>query len=301
MVTILYQSETLHPTWVDVENPTKDELFQVAMQYGLNQEAMLDCLDPEHLPKYEEIDNSIFIIARMYDYTAAPDATSVLELTRKIAIFCTEHTFVTIHRSTMPFLARVRDRYFSHEGKRPLTRFHLLALLLDKVLSSYFELIEKVDEDLDYYESSLFLMEPVPELTKQLYYLKRKASLSRKVVMLSKDILNKIELNAKGPIVQDLKDTYTEVETSFDNIIENSGYLINTHLSFMSQRTNEIMRTLTILSVFFMPLTFIVGIYGMNFRIMPEIEWEYGYIAVWLLMAITTGIIFWFFRRKRWM
>lgn len=287
--------------WVDVENPTKEELAKIAEDYALNAELIIDCLDPEHLPKIEEGDGTSFIIARLYDIDAPDSANTVVHLTRKLVIVTNENYILTIHRSPMGFIREVCAKLPLREGKKALNRNHVLALLMNRVFSTYTMLINDIDNTLSDYEEQLFSKTPQPEMMQQFYQMKRKASLSRKLILLSKDIVNKIELNAKGPIIQDLKDTYTAIDTALESNIENAGYLISTYLSLTSQHTNEIMRVLTILSVFFMPLTFIVGVYGMNFEKMPEIAWDYGYFIVWIIMILITALIFIIFRKKKWM
>jgi magnesium transporter len=96
-------------------------------------------------------------------------------------------------------------------------------------------------------------------------------------------------------------DNFIQIETGYDQINEQINNLLSLYLSISAQRTNEVIRVLTIFSVFFMPLTFIVGIYGMNFKVMPEIDWQYGYAyAIVLMVAITIAIYFWF-KRKGWL
>jgi magnesium transporter len=100
---------------------------------------------------------------------------------------------------------------------------------------------------------------------------------------------------------QDLRDIYSRTNTLFRNIGENTAQLLSVYFNIESNHTNEIMRTLTIISVFFMPLTFIVGVYGMNFKYMPELDWRIGYPAVWLLMLVVSILIYIWFKRKRWL
>jgi magnesium transporter len=98
-----------------------------------------------------------------------------------------------------------------------------------------------------------------------------------------------------------MRDTYIRMTTIYDSLAENTNQLFNIYFSISAQKTNEIIRVLTLFSVFFMPLTFIVGIYGMNFHFMPELSWKWGYPAVMLTMAVVTLGIYWWFRRKGWL
>src|SRR3546814_7630519 len=119
-------------------------------------------------------------------------------------------------------------------------------------------------------------------------------------MLLSYEIIDNIDSTGESDVyTRDLRDLYIRTQTLFDNLSENTAQLLSVYFPIASQRTNEIMRVLTVFSVFFMPLTFIAGIYGMNFKFMPELTWLYGYPAVLLVMVgISTGIYFWFKRKE---
>jgi magnesium transporter len=85
----------------------------------------------------------------------------------------------------------------------------------------------------------------------------------------------------------------------FEDVLENTMSLMNTFISLNGKKNNDVMRLLTVISMFFLPLTFVVGVYGMNFENMPELRWQYGYISVWILMIVTVAWVFWWFRRKK--
>jgi len=100
------------------------------------------------------------------------------------------------------------------------------------------------------------------------------------------------------PLLQNVKDDTHRLMFIAEQLSENVNHLLNLHVSLTSNRTNEVMRVLTVFSVFFMPITFIVGVYGMNFRYLPELEMQYGYFYVWLLMLGITAVLFIWFKRK---
>ena len=108
-------------------------------------------------------------------------------------------------------------------------------------------------------------------------------------------------MSGEEPLVQDVKDQHLKMRTQYGQVLDEVNNLMNLFMSLASQKTNEVMKVLTIFSVFFMPLTFIAGIYGMNFEFMPELRQRWGYPAVMLLMAIVTLIIYGWFKKKRWL
>ena len=133
-----------------------------------------------------------------------------------------------------------------------------------------------------------------------LYYLKSKARIAKKVLSLTQVVVNQLEVkhNLQSNL-QDIKESLVSHIQQYEEIIESANTILNSYLSITTQKSNDVMKLLTIFSAFFLPLTFIVGIYGMNFKNMPEIEWRYGYYASIVLMSfISLSIYIWFKRKK---
>jgi magnesium transporter len=300
MINILAEQSSHSFDWIDVENPSVQELQEIASRYGLHQSSVEDCLDPDHLPKYEEIEDTFFIVLRVFDPQSKPDSDTIQEVSRKISIFHSGKQLITIHRSPQPFLTHLKAKYVdTHKAENEL---QLLCAIVQKVLMSYEDPADKLSAEIDFYESKIFLKSRTPDLLKSLYRIKRKSSVIRRILILSKDILNRLEgKKIKGTVIRELHDRYLMIDMSYDQIWEEIHTLLSLYLSISSQKTNEVIRVLTIFSVFFMPLTFIVGIYGMNFRWMPELQWQYGYPASILVMMLITGVIYMWFKRKGWL
>lgn len=296
----LYTSVEFGWEWIDVEDPTVEELDELAQKYGLHPSSVRDCLQPEHLPKYEIANNIVFVIGRLFDSSASSEADTIQELTNKIAIFYHEKFVITIHRHTLDLIPDIKEKYLETGlVKAP-------AALLVKIIRATFRTFDEpataLANDLDFYETKTFLQVKPPSLTKGLYHLKRKVSVSKRILQLSEVILHNLRLlNLPSTEMQDLQDLYVHMITLYDELNDSTNHLINTYISLSSQKTNEVMRILTIFSVFFMPLTFIVGIYGMNFRHMPELDTWYGYPIVLFSMALITGVIYVWFKRKGWL
>jgi magnesium transporter len=128
--------------------------------------------------------------------------------------------------------------------------------------------------------------------------------LLKRIILLLREPLMQFKIhsgNKHSRLMQDISDRQLELEIQYEQMQDELTQLLNLYISLSSQRTNDVMRILTIFSVFFLPLTFIVGVYGMNFDFMPELEWEYGYIGVWVLMLIVTLSVFIWFRKRRWL
>lgn len=285
--------------WVDLTNPSQQELEALAQQYNLYPTIVKDCLEPDHLPKFEAINEVSFVITRLYHPAKDKDADTIQELTSKIAIFYGNDFVLTVHRWEQPLLQTVKTQFVDNHKCRSTSALALH--IVQSTLTSYLDPGLKLANDLDAYESTIFLQKRAPNVLQQLYYLKRKASAARRLLSLSQDILNAVRrIEGQSPLLQDTQDLLVKLETLYTQLEESASHLLDIYLSLASQRTNEVMRVLTVFSAFFLPLTFIVGVYGMNFKYMPELDWHLGYSAVWLLMITVTLCVFVWFKRKGW-
>ncbi len=295
-----HEHKSISERWIDITNPSQAELDELSTKYNLHPNAVQDCLKPDHLPKYEEIEQSKFIVSRIYDANQSSDADTIQEVSRKISIFITHDTLITIHRTDQTILSDIRHHYI--DSLRCTDINQLLMIILNKVLLSYEQPALKLNDEIDFYENKIFLKNKLPSLLKNLYRIKRKVSVNRRILTLTKDIINKLESdNHKNVMYRELQDTYVQQETIYDQLNDDINNVLQLYLSISSQKTNEVIRVLTIFSVFFMPLTFIVGIYGMNFHYMPELEWKFGYLFSMLIMIAVTVIIYLWFKRKDWL
>jgi magnesium transporter len=306
---IYFSKEDFH--WLDVVDPTSSELEEIARKYELHATSVQDCLDPEHLPKFERIGALTFIIVRAYDEACSVEADTVQELTRKIAIFSGPDFLVTIHRKDQLFFAAIR-RKWCERSKAESSRPGLLVFsdLLEGVIASFERPIEEAMSKLDEVERSIFKGTHSSAIIEDGYYLKRRAFVIKRILRLTMDVISKIYNGSEpiSPLLQDLKESADSVYFYADELVENVNSLLNLHISLSSQRTNEashrtneVVRVLTLFSVFFMPLTFIAGIYGMNFQVMPELKWQLGYPFSLALMFMTSLGIFLWFKGKGWL
>jgi len=286
--------------WIDLTNPDQEEISRVAKQYDLHEASVKDCLQPDHLPKYELLEQYTFIITRVLTDDPIPDADTLQELTTKIAFFYSKDFLITVHRRGQPLIGTVKSKKIDSGVCKDT--LYLLNSLIKESLLTFEEPGMKLAESLDYFEENVFLKQRKAPVLRGLYYVKRKVDTMKRLLILSYDIVDKIDSKENRSIyTRDMRDLYIRMQSLYDNLSENTAQLLSAYFSLASHRTNEIMRVLTIFSVFFMPLTFIVGIYGMNFHVMPELSWRLGYPAVMLLMlAITIAIYIWF-KKKGWL
>jgi magnesium transporter len=286
--------------WIDVLNPSEAEMQDLSDEYRLNTHVVRDCMQPQHLPKYELIDDVHFLILRFFAKDPDKPIATIQELTNKIAIFYTDKFIITIHKSEASFLEDVRKRHV--DTKKCDSVADILVKIIWEDLETFDDPVTKLSEKLDSYESEVMIKKTSPDLTQELYMIKHEASVSHKVLMLMQEPINHMQPK-KGDksAVQDMRDQYLKMLTLYSQVLDDVNNLMNLYMSLSAKRTNEVMRVLTVFSVFFMPLTFIVGVYGMNFKFMPELSWRLGYPLVMIFMAIVTIIIYFWFKRKRWL
>ena len=137
-------------------------------------------------------------------------------------------------------------------------------------------------------------------LIKDLYFLKAQTRITKKLLHIFQNVIIQLEVNEQSKTaLQDIKDSLLSLLLNYDEVLENANNLLNTYLSVNAQKSNDVMKLLTIFSAFFLPLTFIAGIYGMNFENMPELKWQTGYFLALAVMLVVAVIIYWWFKRKR--
>ena len=300
--------------WLDIVNPTREELEKIGVEYGLNPALIHDCMDPEHLPKHEQSGRTEFVILRSYDDASTSEADTVQELTRKLAIFCGHEFIITIHRKDQPYLDRIRKKWQQGDLLSSQSLLPILGDLIRGCVASYDRPIDQALSQLDQLEMGVFGAQGSRVARQidisQFYFLKRKVFVYRRMLRATIDLLPRIchAVNVSSSHYQDLRE---EAESSYyytEELVESVGSLLNLHISLASQKTNEashrineVVRVLTIFSVFLLPLNVITGIYGMNFERMPELKWEYGYPSALLAMIVVELSAWFWFRRKGWL
>jgi magnesium transporter len=287
-------------TWISITDPTASEMEDLSKTFGLNHHVVKDCMEPEHLPKYEFVENVHFLIIRFYAPDPGKRNTTIQDVTNKIAIFYTEKFLITIHRADIAFIEIIAEKFVSTgRCSRPTD---VVTRIIWNALESFEEPANRLAEQTDFYENQVIQMQTHKDQLEALFLIKREASLSHKVLLLMREPINHVHPQGDNhSAIQDVLDQHLKMLTLYNQVLEDVNTLMNIYMSFTAQKTNDVVKVLTIFSVFFMPLTFIVGIYGMNFKFMPELSKEWGYPAVIVLMIMVTVVIYFWFKRKKWL
>jgi magnesium transporter len=299
--------------WLDVVDPTRDELSELVADYGLHPLSVNDCLDPEHLPKYEVFEHHTFVILRAVDADAPRTADTVQALTRKLAVFAGPGFVITIHRKEQPWLTALQERGLASVPLKHATRsegiqVHLLTQLFNAALDTYQRPLEEVELTLDRFDAKVFegTVEGGAEFRadlREIHRLKRQVTLCKRLLWRTVDVTQRMVPNAgkAAALLRDVQENAESYHFYADELLDDANTLLTVQLALASQRTSEVMRVLTVFSVFFLPLTFIVGVYGMNFEYMPELREHWGYPAVLLAMGMVTFAIYRWFRHRGWL
>jgi magnesium transporter len=299
--------------WLDVVDPTREELSELVADYGLHPLSVNDCLDPEHLPKYELFEHHTFVILRAVDADAPRAADTVQALTRKLAVFAGPGFLITIHRKEQPWLTALQERGLANVPLKHATRsegiqIHLLTQLFNAALDTYLRPLEEVELTLDRFDAKVF-EGTVPTGAafradlREIHRAKRQVTLCKRLLWRTVDVTQRMVPGAgKGAhLLRDVQESAESYHFYADELLDDANTLLNVELALASHRTSEVMRVLTVFSVFFLPLTFIVGVYGMNFQYMPELRERWGYPAVLAGMALVTLAIYRWFRGRGWL
>ena len=296
MAIVDLSKESQNFKWIDVSNPSEAEIKQISKQFKLHKYTLRDCLQPDHLPKNENLGNMQFAITRILLDNIHVESHTVQEISSKVAIFYNADLVVTVHRIKQPFLKKIFEAASYDSSIELVTKINWY------ILQSYENTVTLLSKNIDDYEEIIFLKPLTKEILKDLYLIRRKASVCMRLVLLTKEVINKIPIENNDIVVlQDLKDLHLKLTTLFDQAHEDSNHLLDIYLSLSSKNSNEVMKVLTIFSVFLLPPTFIVGLYGMNFDFMPELHYRWSYPIVIVVIIAISAIIYFWFKRKKWL
>jgi magnesium transporter len=289
--------------WVDLEEPTAEELKLLEDPFRFHPLAIEDCVTPEHQPKIDDFGPYLFMIFRGIDFNEPVEDLRTI----KLAAFLGPTYLVTYHRRALRSVKTVHTKYaHADAGVAFRSIDYLLYEILDHLVEFYFPVLDRIEDDMDAIEAEL-LGRCGPDTLERILSLKRRVAGVKRTVTPHREVFSRIargEFEEIGPGVavfyRDLYDSTARLSEVADAYRDLLSGLFEAYLSVVSNRLNEVMKVLTIFATIWMPLTFIVGVYGMNFKHFPELQWKYGYLGVWIVMLAIAGGLLWFFRRRRW-
>ncbi len=296
--------------WTDIINPTKKVLEQLAEELRLPKKLLINCLDPDYLPHVENYGTTQFIVLRLMEPKPQITADTVQEITTKIVLFVTVDRIISIHRLPLKEeMTHVREKLKSQPSEE-VSKHHVIALFFDQISAGFESPIAELEKNMEIFEEKTFHSERAKSTLLEGYYIKRQASAFKKVLRFTIEVQNKLMQKMDTPAgqMQEIRDRFERNLFYADDVFENVQSLLNLHLAMASQRTNEaslktneIVRVLTVLTIFFSPLNFLAGVYGMNFEHIPLLQHVWGFWFALLFMVIVAGGLLLYVLRKGWL
>lgn len=289
--------------WLDVEMATEEDLAFLHNRYHINNLLLEDTIDPNHLPKYEEVDEVKFFLMRENTDLERQSLNSISDVSTKLSLFVLQNLIISVHRMKSKSIREVVEEIEKKpELKNTIKPDKLSLKLALQVMKTYDDESQHLLEVLDNMENEIFLKNSnQTNQIRRLYKLKRKSGLNTRILNISSEWINKFHtLELEDVEVMDLVDKQKDAIADFDHLNAQTTNLISMFLALSDQKANQVMKLLAMFSVYFLPLTFIAGLYGMNFENMPELKNPYGYFATLSVMAFIVIVTFIYFRRKKW-
>jgi magnesium transporter len=290
-------------SWINVDGLHHPEIIrELGELYGIHPLVQEDILNTDHRPKVEVHDDHLYIVIKMLQF----DEQSECLKSEQVSLIVGDNYLLSFQEKTGDVFNGVRERVRSGRKIRQLGPGYLAYALIDAVVDNYFVLLEKFGDAIEDLEQQL-LDNPGKFTLNKIHHFKREMLLLRKVVWPLRELLSSLSRDESVILSREtrvhLRDVYDHSIHIIDNVETLRDLLsgmLDLHMSSSNQRMNEIMKTLTLFATIFMPLTFIAGVYGMNFEHMPELSWSWGYPATWLVMGSIAGGLLIYFKWRRW-
>lgn len=288
--------------WVDFEDPAEDESYILYSDFKFHPLIIEDTLEASN-PKLDVFKDYLYMVFHATDYIKQGELVS-----REIDFFLGKNYVVTYHKKSFPVLDRLAEK--CKRDDRILSRgadfiFHTL---VDHLVDDYNETLKLVAETIDKFETEIFSGDPDRELLKLIFELKEDIAELKRKALSQRDIMwrfSRGEYKLTSPeaaiYFRDIYDHLSHINDKADHFRDLLTSVMDAYFSVSSDKTNKIMKTLTVFTAILLPLSVIASIYGMNFRFMPELEWGFGYFFALLLMVVVAGATLLIFKIKGWL
>ncbi len=298
-------------TWINVDGVHDMQVIeQLGAHFGLHSLLQEDVVHTDQRPKIEDFDDRVYLVLRMLvaQQAEGEDEYSITVDSEQLSIVLGPTFVITFQEEAGDVLDPVRDRLRKAHGRiRKLGADYLTYALMDVVVDNYFTVLERFGDEAEELEAEV-MERPTKDTLVEVQQMKRAMVQMRRAVWPLRDVLNmllradsKLVKKSTVPFLRDVYDHTVRVVDIVETYREMVGGMLDIYLSNVSNRMNEVMKVLTVMASIFIPLTFVAGIYGMNFDTMPELHWRYGYWYVWAIMLAVGLVMLLYFRKKRWL
>jgi magnesium transporter len=289
--------------WFNIDGVHQTSVIQtLGSNFGLHALVMEDILNTDHRPKIENHDDYLYIVLKMLQY----DEEAAETRTEQLSLILGDNYVLAFQERTGDVFDGIRKRLSSGRSIRHKGADYLAYALIDAIVDNYFVLLEKFGDQVELLEEEL-LSNPTPRTLSRIHHFKREMLLLRKAVWPLREILSSLARDESSLIcaetrmyLRDVYDHTIHIIDTIETIRDLLSGMLDLYVSSVSQRMNEIMKVLTIFASVFMPLTFIAGVYGMNFHYMPELTLPWAYPATLIFMLLVAVGLVSFFKWKKW-
>jgi magnesium transporter len=272
--------------------------------YGFHPLVLEDILNTDQRPKMEDYGDYLYIVLRMLSYN---DKSTQIE-TEQVSLILGPNFLFSFQENQGDVFDPVRERIRTGKGRiRKMGADYLAYALLDLIVDNYFMIMEKLGETIEFLEEKL-VAQPVPETLQTIHQLKRELIFLRKAVWPLREVIGGLQRGeltlikeATRVYLRDVYDHTIQVIDTIETFRDMISGMLDIYLSSVSNRLNSVMKVLTIIATIFMPLTFLAGIYGMNFKYFPELEWRWSYPVFWLVSLLISVSMLLYFKKKNWL
>ncbi len=292
-------------TWININGLHEVDIIEkLGKEYNIHPLVLEDILHTDQRPKIEDFDDYLFIISKMLSYDEGEQRIQ----TEQFSLILGPNYIITFQEKDGDVFDSIRERLRKQKGRlRREGPDYLAYTLIDAIVDHYFIILEKIDERMEQLEEEL-TKNPGPETMQNIHHLKRELIFLRKSVWPLREVVGILEreelrlIQEKTTIFfRDVYDHTIHVIDTIETFRDMVSGMLDLYLSNISNRMNEVMKVLTIIATIFIPLTFIAGIYGMNFEFIPELKWHWGYPLVWVVMIVIGVLMLIYFKKKRWL
>jgi len=302
---IFYCKESKNKTWINIDGIHNIEMMEkIQNHFDIHPLTMEDIIHTSQRPKLEEYDEYLFIVLRMFTYNEAERELK----NEQVSIILSERYIITFLEDPGDVFNPVRERIRKTGTKIRKKGSDFLAYsLIDSIVDSYFHILEQIGDEIEELEDRI-LLDPEQSDLQAIHNLRRELILLRKSVWPLRELLSILQRNENGIIrhqtqiyIRDVYDHTIQIIDTIESYRDMVMGMLETYLSSISNKMNEVMKVLTVIATIFIPLTFLAGVYGMNFKHFPELdkEWMYPW-GFWGFIMFCGGLMYFYFKHKKW-
>jgi magnesium transporter len=292
-------------TWINIDGIHRVDIIEkVGQHFEIHPLVIEDIVSPHQRPKMEDFSEYIYIVFKMLQYDNKDNLIKI----EQVSIILGANYVISFQEMRGDIFENIRDRIRKGKGRiRKMKSDYLAYALMDTIVDNYYTILESLGDRIEEMEEKV-VKDPKPETLQEIHRLKRDMIFLRKSVWPLREVISSLERDelplihkATRKFFRDVYDHAIQVIDTVETFRDMLMGMHDTYLSSISNKMNEIMKVLTIIATIFIPLTFIAGVYGMNFEFMPELKWRWAYFGVWGIMLIIAVFMVIFFRKKRWL